>query len=1613
MEISEKLIKELQNRLKIGNRRGVHLNAIPANSRYKFDISRLAQIDKNLPKNFIDSLLREQPLKFKISWKDNVPDLNSLFEEEQSQLVSVTRSLDNLINQTEVIESEKGINTFGFGFPILIKRDNLDNKITVSPILIWSLRIKRIKEQNNSWEIIRTEEDPIYLNEVLINHLRNDSNIEIEPIPNHILDDGLLDKEELIEICSSLIKQINSIVPNDLEEIFKSKLENIIPIGDRNKYEKLPLSTTNSFIEFGGLFSIFEVQKQNIIHDYSELLSLENLNLNKVDSYFSSFQPISSIDTDPTQQGILNSMQNHKNLLIQGPPGTGKSQTLTALLINALENNRKTIVVCEKRTALEVLHESLNKKGLSHHCILIRDIVKDRRLVVDSVRERVDNYPHKVYSNFQSQSELVKLIEKAKSKIAIINSQHEFLDNKLLGNNNWTHVVGDLIKSIKQSSDYQEIKFDLNEFNYTVEELNNLSDTIEKGEGLYSKYKSITTKSFLNPNKLIGDNPFVIEQKINEDFESYKVSINEIIKTEEIVESEFFKLRRNELKQQLSDILVFDKDFNQIELELNSIIDENFLVFTESRRSEFEKELSEIESLLNTINTIFSEYPNLDEILDEEKTSKISYKIISVFSSNQRKLIANQSELKKLFSKLKIQLLKSKDFKIGNLTVSLLENYKIKNDFESSILKIKHGFNEKIKHEFDSFPFDKVYNESYINYLNNIALEVNQNLNLSSNSKQVLTNLISELNKFIDLKLSFFKQFSEKLNECQDLHFNFKVEDIMFKNVNSYNHIFIELNNISNDFNQKIIKEYNAKNLLITEQGDNQINSLKKLQFQIATLNDKINSDDWVKSKLKYNSHSDFISVINQVLVSKENYFNSEIDNFSVEFDWFRFYNLLDDKAKKIIDKLIDSGHWKNSFISNYLNGLLIKNANVNLPTSDDGHKDLQIILDGIKNEQLKFVNHFWYDKQLEETRNFERKNNGSITVGNLYLKREGTKNSRLSLRQIVQYDPNLFTSFFPIILTSPDVASNLFKGMNNFFDIVMFDEASQLRLEDNLPAILKGKQIIIAGDEHQMPPSNYFNKVFDGIIDDEDDLDEENNLVIDKNNILLSCESLLDFATELNFEKRYLDFHYRSRHPFLIDFSNHAFYNKRLKPLPNNFEYVPIKYIQVNGTFFDHTNDTEAEMILSILENNINRLPNGKYPTVGVATLNIAQRNLIKSKILERQKFSKFNDFNNKIIELEEQGLFIKNLENIQGDERDVIILSTTYGISKDGKFSQRFGPINHSKGYKLLNVIITRAKYKIYVCTSIPEQVFMDYKSYLLAEGENNKRAVFYSYLAYSKFISEGNNEGKNQVLQSLLDNTPNSGKLDMFIGEDLESPFEEEVYQALVDNFDTFNIIPQMNVGGFRIDIVVDTKIPNVPKIAIECDGAKYHSSKEAYLYDIHRQKIIEKQGFVFHRIWSTNWWRNQKRETHRLINFIKEVISNPNIVNQNLLNFTSNTFTDEIVQVETILSKSIDYSIDSNKSIIDTLENKIDELNIDSKTNRIKVGNIVKLNYLNQNKTIVIKVSENQLNKNQIVNGVQNVFYKSPLAVSLLNKLEGEIVKIGNLDNYVEILEVKNK
>ncbi|MGI8583506.1 MAG: AAA domain-containing protein [Chitinophagaceae bacterium] len=1613
MELTKKFLSELQKRLKIGNRRGVHLNAIPASSRYKFDLNRLSYIDKNLPDNFIKCLLTELPLKFRITWKDNVPDLNSLFEEDQTQLVRITKAFENLINQTEAIESEKGINTFGFGFPILARRDRADNKLTVAPILIWSLRIKRTKEFN-TWEINRNEEDPIYLNEVLINHLQNDSNIEIEQIPSEMLDDGLINKTELVEICTNIIRAINTTTPDDLKETFKKKLDTIISIGDKTHYEKLPMNSTNSFIDFGGLFSIFEVQKQNIINDYGNLMELEGLTIDLNDLEKHSFQPISSVETDPSQQSVLHSLEATRNLLIQGPPGTGKSQTLTAVLINALENNRRTIVVCEKRTALEVLEKALKERGLEHHFVIIRDVVTDRKNVVNSVRERVDNSEYKRYRYKYSKESLDNIITKAKHLIDAINTKHQKLDKKLIGDKSWTNIVGNLLSELKGKDDDNNLAIDKNIFNYTTQELNSLLDLVQNGQSLFNAYLPIEPSSFINSIKLNGNNPFIIEQKINDDFDAYAKNLSQIKTLLEANRNEFISLRKNELKNQCLSISTAIDLILEKEKELEEIIKTSKTEYCTFRNSELTQQIENLEKVISDIDSIFDNNKKNNDLTNHKKINAFGFKLLSVFSKSRKRTLSDSVKLKEHFNSLQEYISSSKDFENKEFIGELNSKKNTLTSFKVDIIKVKNDFNQIIEQEFDSFNLITALDvEDNKKLFQAIDLKIND-ANYSDSFKAKLKLIREIVEKYLAELTTLIKALSKSINDCKDVNSNYTFMGSFNNQRNVITKINKDLELIKENFDSSIQNEFQQIALLKAKAYEVNIKSLPILQEKVNELADKIKNDNWTLENIESNELFKFIIEVENLIKRKRNYFEAATDLFTIEFKWFQYFNILSDTNKSLVNELKVKTNWKKSFLIYYLNSMLVNSANLDLPTNDSEHIELDNTLKEIEYEQLKFIKQFWYSKQIDATREFEVTNNG-LSVKNLYKMRGKDK---LSLRKIVQFDSDLFSTFFPIILTSPDVASNLFKGMNGYFDIVMFDEASQLRLEDNLPAILKGKQVVIAGDEHQMPPSNYFGKLFSGEIESDEDANEEEReirIIIDRDDILLSCESLLDFGSELNFQKRHLDFHYRSRHPYLIDFSNYAFYNQRLKPLPNNFEYVPIKYIQVNGTFSEHTNDAEAEMVLSIIEKNINRLPNGEYPTVGIATFNIHQRNLIKEKIRQRQQFSKYEEFNAKIQELELDNpkstkSFIKNLENIQGDERDVIIISTIYGIGKERKFAQRFGPINHSKGYKLLNVIITRAKFKVYVCSSIPEQVFMNYKDYLITEGSNNKRAVFYAYLAYCKAVSESNNDFRLSVLTTLSENTSKSASFDSFRGGDLESPFEEEVYQSLVDKFGDEKLIQQLPFAGFRIDIVYDPKLMGVPKIAIECDGAKFHSSGEAYLHDLHRQKILESHGFIFHRIWSTNWWRNSNRETTKLIDFIENVESTFNTQMEDHSK-TAFAFTDDIEILENYISQGSFINQEEDIETIIKIEKPSTE-QIKLYKEESKLNSKIKVKYVNNGKDIIVLIVETTNNKIETSNGIKKIHIKSPLALSILGHSVGDVVKVGDLDNFVEIIEVTN-
>ncbi|MBA4493338.1 AAA domain-containing protein [Paenactinomyces guangxiensis] len=442
-----------------------------------------------------------------------------------------------------------------------------------------------------------------------------------------------------------------------------------------------------------------------------------------------------------------------------------------------------------------------------------------------------------------------------------------------------------------------------------------------------------------------------------------------------------------------------------------------------------------------------------------------------------------------------------------------------------------------------------------------------------------------------------------------------------------------------------------------------------------------------------------------------------------------------------------------------------------------------------------------------------------------------------------------------PVWLASPETVSSMFPLTSGLFDLVIFDEASQCTVESGLPSIYRGKQVVVAGDEKQLQPFEQFRV---SIYDDEE---EENDFEMEES------RSLLNLAKR-TYPVRMLQYHYRSKFEELIHFSNHAFYNGFMQVAPNvssDQSTSAIQWLKVDGRWINQCNEREAIAVVDLLQQQLEKEPD---QTVGIITFNAKQQDKIWQIIDQRAKddhqFSALYDAAMKR-ELDER-IFVKNIENVQGDERDVIIFSIGYAPNEEGRIYNRFGLLNQQGGENRLNVAITRAKEKIYVVASIePHELNV-------AGSKHEGPRLFRHYLEYAKAVSDGDKEKVLSVLQRV---NPQTETKKQFSDDQFDSPFEAEVCEALRSI--GYQVDTQIGVSGYRIDLgIVHPKNPGFYILGIECDGAAYHSSPHTKERDLYRQEFLESRGWKIQRIWSRNWWRNPGAEIEKIDRMVKELL-----------------------------------------------------------------------------------------------------------------------------------------
>ncbi|MDP9440396.1 MAG: DUF3320 domain-containing protein [Actinomycetota bacterium] len=451
-------------------------------------------------------------------------------------------------------------------------------------------------------------------------------------------------------------------------------------------------------------------------------------------------------------------------------------------------------------------------------------------------------------------------------------------------------------------------------------------------------------------------------------------------------------------------------------------------------------------------------------------------------------------------------------------------------------------------------------------------------------------------------------------------------------------------------------------------------------------------------------------------------------------------------------------------------------------------------------------------------------------------LKREIQKKRRhLPIRQLVRRAGNAIQALKPVFMMSPlSIANFLEPGALNF-DLVVFDEASQVRPVEALGAIARGKQVVVVGDGKQLPPTSFFDRLANA-----DEADEDN--------LTADLESVLGLFSAQGIPERMLRWHYRSRHESLIAVSNHEFYEDRLVVFPSpdkGREDAGLVYHHLSDTVYDRggtrSNQGEAKKVAAAVMVHARERPD---LTLGVAAFSAAQAQAIEDQleILRRGDPSCEGFFASH----PHEPFFVKNLENVQGDERDVVFISVGYGRIAGGYVPMSFGPLNLDGGERRLNVLITRARR---VC-----ELFTNLASDDIDLGRSNARGVraLKTFLRYAK-----------------------DGELDVpeVTGREPDSPFEESVLRALQQT--GYRVETQVGSAGFFIDLaVVDSDKPGRYLLGVECDGATYHSARSARDRDRLRQEVLEGLGWRIHRIWSTDWFRNPEKELERLVKSVEE-------------------------------------------------------------------------------------------------------------------------------------------
>lgn len=1403
-------------------------------------------------------------------------------------------TLRTLRSKAQTAIEEQGVNVLYLSFGFLEWTEG--NDCYVAPLILVpvTLSVRSIKSPYQ----LKLHEDEIILNPTLVYKLKNDGIILPSFDENGDIDD----------FFDEVRKEI-ALMPN--WSVLKNVGLSLLSFLKINMYEDLNTHketiTGNPIVRaIGGDTSVTEVR--NIPREISGYDYDEN------EKPLDVFQ---IVDADASQQDAILMAKKGVSFVLQGPPGTGKSQTITNIIAECLADGKKILFVSEKMAALDVVHHRIESAGLDDFCLVLHSHKANKKNVLEQLSKVLDLSQKKVTLSDEAhqkldslQADKIKLNEyttqvhtvieplgksiyDANGIVAYLDSYDDFVfeindvrNTSKEKYNEYIRVLSEFIKTLgEMSDDYKNnpwrdsrlsdfgLQF-IQDLNIRMESLLSGIQTLDKG------FTEILSKLHLNMPHTMNDLNTAIDL------------LDSACMAENVVPHEWIL---SDKIHSLSSLYTEIAECVETKSKLTSLIDEFTNGYKVIRGYDALLPISDVDKLYSQV------------ALEEEKNSILSYMeaqapycywfarpVNEVLNLIKFYLSRAQNEAKRIIS-LKEELLEKYEstifeldyepilarFKTEYTSVTKIFKKTYKQDKKSIILHHRgivknisdeemYDVLEKLKkidesekwYNDNSDPLSKLFGEGIIAEKTDY-----DTLEKQADAYKAVMNIIEIIDRMIDA----YKEIDSKEELLQD-HYKFL-----------YNGILSDWDMIHRSldwavmFKDKVAEAAASEEFIkavCENEGDNFVNlcrnSLKELkELKKGILGDFIWSvslfnDPEIFNCMTFDDLYDrfYACVGNDPSVSSDDCVGiSALEAWNahslarakcVDIGLGDFIRVLEENEGQHIPVDTILPIFKKRFFLLWLDAVMPEYPAVmnfrrkSYETTVEEFSSLDKVQFEIAKARIK-------SKLINDLPSVEHFTNGVDEIS--VLKRElGKQRKIMPIRRLFKEIPNLLLTLKPCLMMSPLSVSLFLEAETYKFDIVIFDEASQVCTENAIGAISRAKQVIITGDSRQLPPTSFFQAVVtEGDFDvDADDDDEDDNYSDDYDSILDEAAVSLPVLT--------LNWHYRSRHESLIAFSNEHIYDSKLVTFPSNIEKatnVGVEYVHVDGYYNKSKangkkgNLKEAEKIAELVFEHFRDRPDR---SLGIIAFSEEQQQMIETVIRNRRMTDQsMEEF---FAEDKEEAFFVKNLENVQGDERDTIIFSIGYAPDQNGVFKMNFGPLSKTGGERRLNVAITRAKYNIKLVGSIlPTDIHV-------GESKNEGPKMLRDYIEFAI----GSSVRKNDEQEHIDANA---------------SSFEEVVkYEKAVEAFLSdkgYSFATHVGCSNYRIDIAVKhPTISDVYVLGIECDGEAYRSGRTARERNRLRQEVLEKMGWKIYHMWSTDWIKDSVTEGSKLIDAIENAI-----------------------------------------------------------------------------------------------------------------------------------------